>query len=50
MDRYGVASATGPAVSRSRLVPIMHQLDIDTALIHTDGGFTVRLRTGTTPA
>jgi anti-sigma regulatory factor (Ser/Thr protein kinase) len=29
---------------------IMHQLDIDTALIHTGGGFTVRLRTGTTPA
>jgi anti-sigma regulatory factor (Ser/Thr protein kinase) len=29
---------------------VMHQLDIDTALIHTDGGFTVRLRTGAMPA
>ena len=28
---------------------IMHQLDIDTALIHTEEGFTVRLRGGTIP-
>jgi anti-sigma regulatory factor (Ser/Thr protein kinase) len=28
---------------------VMHQLDIDTALIHTGDGFTVRLRAGTLP-
>jgi anti-sigma regulatory factor (Ser/Thr protein kinase) len=28
---------------------VMHQLDIETALIHTSDGFTVRLRAGTMP-
>ena len=28
---------------------VMHQLDLDTALIHTGDGFTVRLRAGTMP-
>ena len=28
---------------------VMHQLDVDTALIHTGEGFTVRLRAGTMP-
>jgi anti-sigma regulatory factor (Ser/Thr protein kinase) len=28
---------------------MLHQLDIDTALLHTGGGFTVRLRAGTMP-
>ena len=50
----------GPADPLAGLVPaahstsnpglglwVMHQLDIDTALIHTDDGFTVRLRAGT---
>jgi anti-sigma regulatory factor (Ser/Thr protein kinase) len=28
---------------------VLHQLDIDAALIHTSEGFTVRLRAGTLP-
>jgi anti-sigma regulatory factor (Ser/Thr protein kinase) len=52
----------GPADPLAGLVPaghstsnpgvglwLMHQLDIDTALIHTGDGFTVRLRAGTIP-
>jgi anti-sigma regulatory factor (Ser/Thr protein kinase) len=52
----------GPADPLAGLVPaarspsepglglwVMHQLDIDTALIHTSHGFTVRLRAGTLP-
>ena len=52
----------GPADPLAGLVPavhstsnpglglwVMHQLDIDTALIHTSDGFTVRLRTGPVP-
>jgi anti-sigma regulatory factor (Ser/Thr protein kinase) len=52
----------GPADPLAGLVPavhtpsdpglglwVMHQLDIDTALIHTGDGFTVRLRAGTLP-
>lgn len=53
----------GPADPRAGLVPaspstsnpglglwLLHQLDIDAALIRTGGGFTVRLRAGTMPA
>jgi len=52
----------GPADPLAGLVPtahstsdrglglwVMHQLDIETALIHTSDGFTVRLRAGTMP-
>jgi anti-sigma regulatory factor (Ser/Thr protein kinase) len=52
----------GPADPLAGLVPaahsatepglglwVMHQLDIDTALIHTGDGFTVRLRAGPIP-
>jgi anti-sigma regulatory factor (Ser/Thr protein kinase) len=53
----------GPADPLAGLVPaphsrsnhglglwIMHQLDIDVALVHSADGFTVRLRAGTTPS
>jgi hypothetical protein len=29
---------------------LIHQLDLDTALIQANGGFTVRLRAGRSPA
>jgi anti-sigma regulatory factor (Ser/Thr protein kinase) len=64
-DRIVVAvhdTGPGPADPLAGLVPaarsptdpglglwVMHQLDIDTALIHTSDGFTVRLRAGTLP-
>jgi hypothetical protein len=58
--RHGHDTGPGPADPLAGLVPaahgtaepglglwVMHQLDVETALIHTGDGFTVRLRAGT---
>jgi hypothetical protein len=45
MVRTASARHPGPGLG----LRVMHQLDIDTALIHAGDGFTVRLRAGINP-
>lgn len=46
----GLVRRASDASSPGEGLWLTHQLDIDTALIHADDGFTVRLRAGSTPA
>jgi anti-sigma regulatory factor (Ser/Thr protein kinase) len=45
----GLVPASRDTVSSGAGLWLIHQLDIDTALIHTSSGFTVRLRAGSMP-